>query len=166
MGFCPWRFDSSLRHFYFHKIKIRLSWGYPLGDIIWEIKYLLKKMRDLTGKNILITGASSGLGKATALKLASLGARIIAIDRNQAKVKKLEEEFSNNGYELISHICDISEREEVISTRNKITSSGLKLDVLVNSAGVWTDNELETRNPDKRKGAFLVNSYMVLANGL
>ena len=61
-------------------------------------------MFDIKEKNVLITGATSGIGKAAALKLSSLGAKICFIARNEKKAEDLAKEIDN----LMVLTCDVS----------------------------------------------------------
>jgi NAD(P)-dependent dehydrogenase (short-subunit alcohol dehydrogenase family) len=59
----------------------------------------------LTGKTILVTGASSGIGRQTALECAAMGASLIITGRNQERVNKLLNELPGSGH--VSHLCDL-----------------------------------------------------------
>jgi len=82
----------------------------------------------IKNKNILITGAASGIGKATAKKLINYDNRIIAVDRNLNGLSKLEEEVRSDNLKIIKK--DIKEKEDIIN------SVGFTLDGLVNCAGI------------------------------
>jgi 3-oxoacyl-[acyl-carrier protein] reductase len=91
-------------------------------------------------KVVLITGASRGIGKATALSFAKEGAKIIVNYHNAEKeANEVIKEISKIGTEAIAVKCDVSKEEEV----KKMISDGIKkfgkIDILVNNAGIVFD---------------------------
>lgn len=94
----------------------------------------------LKGKTAIVTGASRGIGKATALKLASLGANIVLNYRsNEEEASKVEEEIKALGVETIMVKADISKMDEV---ENMISTAKEKfgtIDIMVNNAGITKD---------------------------
>lgn len=95
----------------------------------------------LNGKCAVVTGASRGIGKAIALKLASLGAKIVINYRSSEKeALEVENEIKEMGVEAISIKADISKLDEV---ENLIKTSKEKfgtIDIIVNNAGITKDN--------------------------
>ncbi|MFT8348161.1 3-oxoacyl-[acyl-carrier-protein] reductase [Clostridium saccharoperbutylacetonicum] len=94
----------------------------------------------LKGKCAIITGASRGIGKAVALKLASLGANIVINYRsNEKEALEVEKEIQNMGVETLCVKGDISKAEEV---EHLITCAKEKfgiIDIMVNNAGITKD---------------------------
>ena len=89
------------------------------------------------GKVILITGASSGIGLATAQKFASQGASLSLIGRNIDALSKLESELiSTYKISASTHRCDVTNQAEVDQAVAATVGTFGRLDVLVNSAGV------------------------------
>ncbi|XP_004529528.1 uncharacterized protein LOC101449709 [Ceratitis capitata] len=89
----------------------------------------------LAGKVVIITGASSGIGAATAVDFAKLGAKVVLVGRNEANLKKTEAacKTANDTAELLPIIADVTvDAERIIQTT--IDQFG-QLDVLVNNAG-------------------------------
>ena len=90
----------------------------------------------MSGKLIIITGASSGLGKFTALELVSKGAKVIFACRNEAKTKNIFKEISNDKKDLaIFEKLDLSSFKSVINFANNIKEKYPKIDILMNNAG-------------------------------
>lgn len=87
-------------------------------------------------KTIVITGASDGLGKALAEKLAP-GHKVIILARNQAALKEIAERINCSYY-----VCDVRDAKQVAATFDKISAEHGKIDILVNSAGVIVNGEL------------------------
>lgn len=89
---------------------------------------------NLTGKKYIVTGASSGIGKATCKYLAELGATIILIARNEAKLQECANELEGENHRY--YVFDFNEVTEIENLIKKIVEENGKLDGLVHSAGV------------------------------
>lgn len=87
----------------------------------------------------VITGASSGIGRRTALDLAGLGARVCAAARRRDRLETLLQEMGGKGAGHSIQVTDVSSRESVKKLAGYVASSYGRLDVLVNNAG-FTDN--------------------------
>ena len=85
-------------------------------------------------KNVLITGASSGLGRATARLLARNNYRLVICGRRQDRIQDLEKELSELTT-IHSLIFDVRDREAVQSAIDSLPAPFRPLDVLVNNAG-------------------------------
>lgn len=106
-------------------------------------------------KIIVITGASEGLGKAVATKLAAEGATVALVAHNE---DKLSEVAKSLGVHAHPYVCDVSSAEQVRQTAERILKDLGRADVLINNAGIWTDEELEKDDPDRRKKVLEVNT--------
>jgi 3-oxoacyl-[acyl-carrier protein] reductase len=94
----------------------------------------------LKGKCAIITGASRGLGKAIALKLASLGANIVLNYRSSEKeAKEVENEIKEMGVEVLSIKGDISKLGEVENLVSLAKEKFGNIDIMVNNAGITKD---------------------------
>lgn len=83
----------------------------------------------LENKTILITGASSGIGKATAIECSKLGAKIVATARNEARLSETMSQLEGDGHTSI--IADLSKSEDLA----RLVENAPQLDGLVNNAG-------------------------------
>ena len=102
-------------------------------------------MFDIKEKNVLITGATSGIGKAAALKLSSLGANIYFIARNEKKAEDLAKEIENlSGMMPYSIIADLSSQKEIKRAANEFKSLNIPLHILLNNAGLINMERKET----------------------
>jgi NAD(P)-dependent dehydrogenase (short-subunit alcohol dehydrogenase family) len=91
---------------------------------------------EFTGKVVLITGAGSGIGKATALLFAGQGAKIIALSRTLEQVEETAREVESLGGEALPLAADISVREDLQRTMRTIEDRWGRLDVVFAHAGI------------------------------
>lgn len=91
---------------------------------------------DLTNKNALVCGSTQGIGKASAIELASLGANVILLARNEASLKAVKDELPNNGNQKHSFIkADFANPDELKSVISKYVQSSPPIHILVNNTG-------------------------------
>ncbi len=89
------------------------------------------------GKIALITGATSGIGKATAMTFAKNGYDVIITGRREKKLEALSEELSSKfGIDVLSLVFDVRDRKAVESNISELPGKWKKIDVLVNNAGL------------------------------
>ncbi len=90
---------------------------------------------DFKNKVVIITGASSGIGEATAIKFAKKGANVVLVARRKEKLLEVKKKLSNfPGTSLICQ-CDVSDKEQVNQMSKKVLDEFGRVDVLVNNAG-------------------------------
>jgi NADP-dependent 3-hydroxy acid dehydrogenase YdfG len=91
----------------------------------------------MKGKTVLVTGASSGIGAATALEFARLGARVLMCARRLERLREMEPALLEAGAaEVFSFQLDVRDRDEVEGTLNTLPDAWGEIDVLVNNAGL------------------------------
>src|SRR5215831_11736613 len=90
----------------------------------------------LTGKVVLITGASAGIGLACARALAQEGARLVLTGRRQERLDQLKQEAEKAGTKAISVIGDAREESTAIKTVEAATQAFGRIDILINNAGM------------------------------
>ena len=110
---------------------------------------------NMTGKTCLITGGTSGIGKATAEALARLGARVVLLARDERELERVAVEFRSAGYAADWVACDLASFESVRAAAAKITTDYPAIDVLINNAGVWLSERRVT--VDGNEMTFQVN---------
>ena len=93
-------------------------------------------MIDLSGRVGLVTGAGSGIGRATALRLAQAGARVAVLDVLQERVEAVVLEGSRKGYEFEGVVADVTRPEAVNRAVRRTLDRWGALDVLVANAGI------------------------------
>ena len=95
----------------------------------------MSRLRDFSGRNVLITGASSGIGRLLALDMAAKGARIALVARRQNELDGVAEEIRAGGGDAVVLVCDVSDREQALATAAHAAAELGSIDVLVNNAG-------------------------------
>ena len=90
----------------------------------------------LTNKRAVITGAASGIGKATALTFASEGAKIVCLDIQRELLEENTTRISDSGGEATAIVCDITQRDEVNASIKEAADLLGGIDILCNIAGV------------------------------
>lgn len=121
-------------------------------------------MFDLAGKTALVTGASSGIGKATAIALAHQGAKVAAAARRLERLEELASTLKAQGQEALAIKMDVTNKQEIIAGVGKTVENFGRLDILVNNAGIaefaafleMTEEQWDKTLDTNLKGYFLV----------
>jgi NAD(P)-dependent dehydrogenase (short-subunit alcohol dehydrogenase family) len=96
---------------------------------------------DLTGMAALVTGASSGIGRATAIRLAAGGARLALVARNRRRLEELAAEIA--GHDTLVIVADLLEPSRRTAVVEECAAALGRLDALVNAAGAIATGTLE-----------------------
>ena len=94
---------------------------------------------NISGRVALVTGASQGIGRSCALKLASTGATVALAARNQEKLNELVREISGAGGKAATFTVDVSDEAQIKSACKAMITQFGKIDILVNNAGITRD---------------------------
>jgi len=90
---------------------------------------------DFKNKVVLITGASSGIGKQTAIEFAKLGSNIILVARRKNKLEQVENELKQFNVNTLVCACDVSKKDQVEELSKSVLQKFDSIDILVNNAG-------------------------------
>lgn len=93
-------------------------------------------MRTLDGKNALVTGASSGFGRAIAAALASAGANVALVGRDTARLAEAEEEVQAAGGQAVICAADLADEAQIDAAIRRTTAQFGFIEILVNNAGM------------------------------
>src|SRR5918996_5785678 len=85
---------------------------------------------------VVITGASSGFGELAAVRFASAGARVAVAARREDRLLELAERLDRAGATVLAVRCDVTERSDIESLRDRVLGAFGRCDVLVNNAGI------------------------------
>ena len=96
----------------------------------------------LDGKIALVTGASQGIGRAIASRLAAQGARVVLAARGMEKLESLAREIRDQGGDALPLSLDVARSEEVASQLSQLPAEYAEVEILVNNAGITRDNLL------------------------
>lgn len=124
----------------------------------------------IQGKVALITGAGSGIGKASAILLAKEGARIGALGRDEKELQQVVDEIERNGGQAIPLLADVSQPDQMEQAVKQLADKWGRVDIVFANAGingVWAPlEELTPEDWDRTldinlKGTFLTVKYAV-----
>ncbi|MBS9402820.1 SDR family oxidoreductase [Halomonas sp. TRM85114] len=119
-------------------------------------------MSEINGKVVIITGASSGLGEATAHRLAKGGAKLVLGARREDRLKSLRDAIVEQGGEAIYRVTDVTDRGQVEALAQAAKEAYGRIDVLVNNAGLMPLSPLDQLKVDEWEQMVDVNIKGVL----
>lgn len=126
-------------------------------------------MKMLEDKNVLITGATSGIGRCMAEKFAMQGAQIIITGRSRTRGEEVAGSIREKGLTGDFYYCDTTREEDVITLKEQIKEKYNSIDILVNNAGVFLtapmeemqENDFEKTFDTNVKGYFLMVKHFL-----
>ncbi len=119
-------------------------------------------MSEIQNKVVIITGASSGLGEATARRLAKNGAKLMLAARREDRLKELAAEIQKDGGTVKYQVTDVSDRNQVEALAKATHQAYERIDVLVNNAGLMPLSPLAATKVDEWEKMVDVNIKGVL----
>ena len=111
----------------------------------------------IAGKNALVTGAASGIGRAIAVALAAEGANLFIVDRNPLDLEAARREIERLGVSCHVAVCDLAKSEQIASLVRTYRASSDRLDILVNGAGLGFYGHAEDMSADQWQSILAVN---------
>jgi NADP-dependent 3-hydroxy acid dehydrogenase YdfG len=119
-------------------------------------------IQGIKDKVVVITGASSGLGEATARHLAQQGAQLVLGARRQDRIQALAKELTGSGSKAVAVTMDVTDRQQVQKLVDTAVESFGRVDVMINNAGLMPQALLERLQVDEWERMIDVNLKGVL----
>jgi short-subunit dehydrogenase len=123
-------------------------------------------LKPLHEQVMVITGASSGIGLATALGAAKAGARVVLASRNQEALAKIEKEIKNEGGKAIYVVADVGTQEDVKRVADAAIKQFGGFDTWVNNAGVSIYGRLDEVSDEDHRKLFDTNFWGIVYGSL
>lgn len=114
-------------------------------------------MKNVTGKTVLITGASSGIGLETARAFARRGCRVALAARRKEKLTALAEELKAKGSEALVIACDIRDKTQAKNAVEEVLRTWGELHILINNAGISDFQSFDRQDIDRIEDVFKTN---------
>jgi NAD(P)-dependent dehydrogenase (short-subunit alcohol dehydrogenase family) len=119
------------------------------ADFYAKLQKQFKSLKNMKDKVAIITGASSGIGRAAALLFARKGSKVVAVGRNETELNALRDEVQEkDGSSIKIHladVCELTQAEKIVIDAVDVFG---KIDVLVNSAGIIMNGTIEDTTLD------------------
>ncbi|HET9700544.1 MAG TPA: SDR family oxidoreductase [Burkholderiales bacterium] len=140
----PTRFDSRDTRKLLDEAGIKVP---PLEDYAWKLWDYWERHLDpdlfidrtlagtVRGKVVMITGSADGIGRATALKVAEAGGKVIVVDRDQDKLDRMQREVAERGWSVYFYQADLTDYDHIDELVSKVLEEHGAVNVLVNNAG-------------------------------
>jgi NAD(P)-dependent dehydrogenase (short-subunit alcohol dehydrogenase family) len=97
---------------------------------------------DLTDKVTVVTGASSGIGRATALLAGAAGANVVAVGRHEGRLAAVCEQVASAGGQAHAHVGDLADVESAATIATETAARFGRIDAIVNAAGIYEERPL------------------------
>jgi 2-keto-3-deoxy-L-fuconate dehydrogenase len=110
----------------------------------------------LDGKNAIVTGGGSGIGRAIAMRFAANGAAVRILDLNQDQANVVSQQIVNAGGRSSAHLCDVTNQTQVKEVISALSARD-RVDILVNSAGISHVGTVESTTENDFDRVFRVN---------
>jgi NAD(P)-dependent dehydrogenase (short-subunit alcohol dehydrogenase family) len=119
-------------------------------------------IKDFRGKVTMITGAGSGIGRATALAFAAQGADLIIVDKEEDRVVEVAGEIKARGARVLARKVDVSDRTQVDDLAGFVMAERGKVDILYNNAGIGVGGGFDCTSLEEWERIFSINFWGVL----
>jgi 3-oxoacyl-[acyl-carrier protein] reductase len=123
----------------------------------------------LSGRVALVTGASQGIGRACATKLANAGATVAVAARNQEKLNELVKQIVDSGGKAAAFVVDVADEEQIKAAFKAAIAQFGKIDILVNNAGITRDQlvmRMKRADWDAVLNTNLTSAYLCIQQGI
>ena len=112
---------------------------------------------DCSSKKVFVTGASSGIGRATAIYLSKLGAKLVITGRNAEQINFTLQQLQGDGH--IAIIADLVEQEDMSALFDQVVADGIKLNGLIHCAGVPSIVSIKNLTKKRLLEVFNINYF-------
>jgi len=119
----------------------------------------VKSTNFFTNKVVVITGASSGIGKELAMSLSNLGGKLVLAARNEVNLADVKREIEANGNEAIAVKTDIAVEQDVINLVNTTLDTWGKIDIFIANAAQYIQRPLKDIVIEEFRDSFEVNFF-------
>ncbi len=113
--------------------------------------------REFSEKNLLITGATSGIGRATALRFAHAGANVAAVGRDETELEHLKQTLLDLNVRCVTISADLARDDSAETVVAKAIDALVGIDILVNAAGHISNGTIETTTTEAWDAMFDIN---------
>src|SRR2546422_5313485 len=117
----------------------------------------------MQGKIVIVTGASSGIGRAAAFLFANKGSTVVGVGRNEKELTALSKQVSSRDGVIKPYLADMTEMTQLERIIRETVANHGRIDVLVNSAGIIKNGTIETTTLDDWDKMMNINLRSVFA---
>jgi 3(or 17)beta-hydroxysteroid dehydrogenase len=114
-------------------------------------------LKDLRGKNAIVTGGAKGIGKSVCLALANAGANIHILDINKDEGQETEKEIAKLNVEVSFYQIDVANENSWIEFSNFLKNKKILIDILVNNAGIWIGKDIDNVSLEEYQKLISIN---------
>lgn len=143
----------------------RLLWGGTLvGGLYWLVRYFRPAHSTLVlnDKVVIITGASSGIGRALAFAFAQRAARVVLVARREDRLEAVRREIEPYTSDVLILPVDITDEQQLQTVVSRTLETFGQIDILVNNAGVTQGGAFQDQNPDCIERLLRVNLWAAI----
>jgi short-subunit dehydrogenase len=137
-----------------------------VGEIIKEDNNMANPLKPLDQQVIVITGASSGIGLATAETAAKAGARLVLAARSEQALTEIAQRINSEGGEAVHVVADVSDRQQVQRIAEEALRNFGRIDTWVNDAGLSIYGRLDEVSDEDNRRLFDINFWGVVYGSL
>ncbi|MCY3770641.1 MAG: SDR family oxidoreductase [Gemmatimonadetes bacterium] len=116
-------------------------------------------MASMSGNVVVVTGASTGIGQATAEAFAREGATVVLAARSEGRLVRIAGDIEQAGGRAVPMAVDVTDRSAVFERMKEVAEAQGRIDVLVNNAGIGLLSPVDDMDPEELKRVFEVNFF-------